>query len=71
MRRPLTALALFSAAVLCMPLAAAQGSDDARVILISIDGLMPAAYTDPALASYTPMPVRSSTGKVPAPWTMA
>ena len=26
----------------------------ARVILISIDGLMPSAYTDPALAPYTP-----------------
>lgn len=29
-------------------------SDAPRVILISIDGLMPSAYTDPALAAYTP-----------------
>jgi predicted AlkP superfamily pyrophosphatase or phosphodiesterase len=35
-----------------LPLAAAP--DAARVLLISVDGLMPAAYTDPALASRTP-----------------
>lgn len=35
-------------------LATAQESDAPRVILISIDGLMPSAYTDPALAAYTP-----------------
>jgi predicted AlkP superfamily pyrophosphatase or phosphodiesterase len=54
MRRILAPLALFAVAVLCMPLTAAQGGDDARVILISIDGLMPSAYLDPALASRTP-----------------
>lgn len=34
--------------------AAAQDAEAPRVILISIDGLMPTAYTDPALAPYTP-----------------
>jgi predicted AlkP superfamily pyrophosphatase or phosphodiesterase len=54
MRRTLTALALFSAVVLCMPFATAQSGDEPRVILISIDGLMPSAYTDAQLARYTP-----------------
>ena len=54
MRRILTALALFAAAVVGMPFVAATGGDDARVVMISIDGLMPSAYTDPALARYTP-----------------
>ncbi len=34
--------------------ASAQVAETPRVILISIDGLMPSAYTDPALATYTP-----------------
>jgi predicted AlkP superfamily pyrophosphatase or phosphodiesterase len=54
MRRILITLALVSAAVVAMPRVSARGTDDARVILISIDGLMPSAYTDPALVSYTP-----------------
>ncbi len=54
MRRILIALILCSAAVVAVPLVSAQAGDDARVILISIDGMMPSAYTDPALASYTP-----------------
>lgn len=48
--------------MLLLPLAAGFGamSDTAaqqpmpRVVLISIDGLMPSSYTDPALAPYTP-----------------
>lgn len=54
MRRTLTALALLAAAVVSAPSAAASADDVARVILISIDGLMPSSYTDPALESYTP-----------------
>lgn len=32
----------------------ARDVDAPRVVMISIDGLMPSAYTDPALAAYTP-----------------
>lgn len=48
---------LFTAALVTGVLshaAAAQEASAPRVILISIDGLMPSAYTDPALAQYTP-----------------
>lgn len=38
---------------LVMPDTAARQSE-ARVVMISIDGLMPSSYTDPALARYTP-----------------
>ena len=48
----LTAAALV-AGILGVP-GAAREADAPRVILISIDGLMPSAYTDPALAEYTP-----------------
>lgn len=54
MRRYLTALILLAAAIMCLPPAGAQGPERPRVILVSIDGLMPSSYTDPALASYTP-----------------
>lgn len=46
------ALVCFVLAVALVPLGA-QG-DAPRVIMISIDGLMPSAYTDPALAAHTP-----------------
>lgn len=45
--------AVFVSGVLA-PAATAQNADAPRVILISIDGLMPSAYTDPSLAAYTP-----------------
>lgn len=32
----------------------ARNIDPPRVVMISVDGLMPSAYTDPALAEYTP-----------------
>ncbi len=46
------ALVCFVLAVALVPLGA-QG-DAPRVIMISIDGLMPSAYTEPALAAHTP-----------------
>jgi len=50
-----TRLALVSAIVtLLLANAGAQVAEAPRVILISIDGLMPTAYTDPALAAHTP-----------------
>jgi predicted AlkP superfamily pyrophosphatase or phosphodiesterase len=54
MRRLPIELTLLAVAVLAMPFVAAQVADEARVILISIDGLMPSAYLDPALAARTP-----------------
>jgi predicted AlkP superfamily pyrophosphatase or phosphodiesterase len=44
------------ACLACVLLAVQAGaqSDAPRVIMISIDGLMPSAYTDPALAAQTP-----------------
>lgn len=54
MRRYLSALLLLAFATLCIPPSDAQVPERARVILISIDGLMPSACTDPALAPYTP-----------------
>lgn len=42
--------------VLVLALIAATGAQEgaARVVMISIDGLMPSSYTDPALAPHTP-----------------
>lgn len=61
----LTRLALVCAIVsLTLARAGAQGADLPRVILISIDGLMPSAYTDPALATYTPNLRRLAQGGV-------
>ena len=54
MRRYLSALLLLAFAILCIPATGAQAPEGARVILVSIDGLMPSAYTDPALSPYTP-----------------
>jgi predicted AlkP superfamily pyrophosphatase or phosphodiesterase len=55
MRRIVPALLLLALALVAMPETAAREAADApRVILISIDGLMPSSYTDPALARYTP-----------------
>jgi predicted AlkP superfamily pyrophosphatase or phosphodiesterase len=54
MRRTVTVLILLCAAILAVPHVGAQDAEQNRVILISIDGLMPSAYTDPALAQYTP-----------------
>lgn len=54
MRRVIPSLLLLVAAILAMPQAAANEPDAPRVILISIDGLMPSAYLDPALAARTP-----------------
>ena len=45
-------LAVALAAACLLPLAAAP--EAARVLLVSIDGLMPSAYTDPAFAPQTP-----------------
>jgi predicted AlkP superfamily pyrophosphatase or phosphodiesterase len=50
-RRTFIALALFTVGAIAL---AAQGDGDPRVILISIDGLMPSAYTNPALERYAP-----------------
>lgn len=50
-----TRIALVCAIVsLVLARVGAQVAETPRVILISIDGLMPSAYTDPALATYTP-----------------
>lgn len=54
MRRVVAASILLAAAILPMLPAAAQQDEEPRVILISIDGLMPSSYTDAALASYAP-----------------
>ncbi|MDP1568479.1 MAG: ectonucleotide pyrophosphatase/phosphodiesterase [Vicinamibacterales bacterium] len=54
MRRLLAASLLLTASTLAFGPAAAQERVEPRVILISIDGLMPSSYTDPALAPYTP-----------------
>lgn len=53
MRHPIFAVFVLFAAILAMPSASARQTDP-RVILISIDGLMPSSYTDPALEPYTP-----------------
>jgi len=63
--RLLNRLALVCAlAVLALAPAAAQVAEAPRVILISIDGLMPSAYTDPALAPHTPNLRRLAQGGV-------
>ncbi len=54
MRPYLSAVLWLSLAILCIPPSQAQGPAVPRVILISIDGLMPSSYTDPAFAPYTP-----------------
>lgn len=46
-------IALAAIAVALLTTARAQDQEP-RVVMISIDGLMPSSYTDPALASYTP-----------------
>ena len=46
-------LALLAIGLTVVAMARAQDQDP-RVVLISIDGLMPSSYTDPALASQTP-----------------
>ena len=46
-------IVLFALAVTFVAMARAQDADP-RVVLISIDGLMPSSYTDPALAAQTP-----------------
>lgn len=53
MRRHLTPLVALTLALLAIPSPSAQQPDAPRVILISIDGLMPSSYTDPALEPYT------------------
>lgn len=54
MHRVISVLALLAATVVGLPPARAQVADTPRVILISIDGLMPSSYTDPAMAPHTP-----------------
>jgi len=54
MHRFTLALLLIAGAVFCMPPASAHVEDSARVILISIDGLMPSSYLDEATAAQTP-----------------
>lgn len=54
MSRYLAPLVVFALGLLGIPPTAAQQSGEARVVLISIDGLMPSSYTDPALAPQTP-----------------
>jgi predicted AlkP superfamily pyrophosphatase or phosphodiesterase len=47
-------LALATALVVSLLTVALAQDQEPRVVLISIDGLMPSSYTDPALASQTP-----------------
>lgn len=54
MYRYLAPLVVFGLGLLCMPAPSAQLAPDARIILISIDGLMPSSYTSPALEAQTP-----------------
>lgn len=54
MSRYLAPLVVFVAGLLGIPPMAAQPQPEPRVVLISIDGLMPSSYTDPALAAETP-----------------
>lgn len=51
MRRVVALITVVAVALLAAPRAQDQ---EPRVILISIDGLMPSSYTDPALAALTP-----------------
>lgn len=53
MRRLFLLLLPLAAGFLAMPDTAAQQGTP-RVVLVSIDGLMPSSYTDPALARHTP-----------------
>jgi predicted AlkP superfamily pyrophosphatase or phosphodiesterase len=46
-------LTLLAIGLTAVAMARAQ-DQDARVVMISVDGLMPASYTDPALAPHTP-----------------
>lgn len=54
MNRYHIALIVFVFGLLAMPSTSAQQTTEARVVLISIDGLMPSSYTDPALEAQTP-----------------
>lgn len=54
LRHVAAASLLLTAAMLAFGPAAAQEREEPRVILISVDGLMPSSYTDPSLAQYTP-----------------
>jgi predicted AlkP superfamily pyrophosphatase or phosphodiesterase len=54
MTRYLAPLVAFVLGLAGTPPMAAQPPVEARVVLISIDGLMPSSYTDPALAAQTP-----------------
>ena len=54
MYRILASLAVLAVGLLGIETSSAQQSEGARVVLISIDGLMPSSYTDPALERYTP-----------------
>lgn len=47
-------LAIALVAALAIAVATAAQESLPRVVMISIDGLMPSSYTDPALAQYTP-----------------
>ena len=54
MNRFVTSLVVLGLGLMCMPTPSALQPEDARVILISIDGLMPSSYTSPALDAQTP-----------------
>jgi predicted AlkP superfamily pyrophosphatase or phosphodiesterase len=54
MYRYLTPLVVLAVGLLCIPASSAQHPGEARVVLISIDGLMPSSYTNPALEAQTP-----------------
>jgi predicted AlkP superfamily pyrophosphatase or phosphodiesterase len=54
MFRIISALLLIASAIVSMPAAGAVGEDASRVILISIDGLMPSSYLDSTTAAKTP-----------------
>lgn len=54
MVRYIASLTLIGIGLLSMPAATAPPAPESRVVLISIDGLMPSSYTDPAFLSETP-----------------
>lgn len=54
MTRSIASVIILAVGVAAMPSTSAQQPEASRVILVSIDGLMPSSYTDPALAARTP-----------------
>ena len=68
MYRYMTPLDVLAVGQLCIPASSAQHPGEARVVLISIDGLMPSSYTNPALEAQTPNLRRLARPATPLRW---